>query len=90
LKRKIDEVDKRESKDVRNLLEELNNIKQQLKMQDEKIGSKSLIEEESIKINSNRKSGIQRDDLQDKLNDLILKVNYLEKLISGSRTNLGD
>lgn len=74
---------------MKSLNEEVNNLKLLLRSQGEKIESKTSIEEEGSRINQ-KKSTIQRDDLNDRLNDLILKVNYLEKLISGSKTNIED
>lgn len=57
-------------KDVKNLLEEINNLKFQLKNQNQK--ERLNTEEDYSK--SNRKS---RDDLADKINDLINRVSYL-------------
>lgn len=44
LKKKIEEVDRRETKDIKNLLEEINNLKQ-VKSKGDKMDSKSSIEE---------------------------------------------
>lgn len=57
-------------KDIKNLLEEINNLKFQLKNQNQK--ERLNTEEDYSK--SNRKS---RDDLTDKINDLINRVSYL-------------
>lgn len=91
LKKKLEEVDNREKKDVRDLQEEINSLKQQLKsLKNEKIESKTSLEGDNA--GSHRKLTINRDrdDLNDKVNDLIIKVNYLEKLISGSKNSLSD
>ena len=57
-------------------------------MKAEKTESKSNIEDDR----SNKKStiGRDRDDLSDRLNDLVIKVAYLEKLISGSKNSLNE
>jgi hypothetical protein len=46
LRRRLDEVDKREVKDIKNLLEEINNLKKQIQQnqQPQKIDTKSSIE----------------------------------------------
>lgn len=91
LKKKLEELDSREKKDVKDIQEELNLLKQQLKsLKTEKIDSKTSLEGENG--GSHRKLTINRDrdDLNDKVNDLIIKVSYLEKLISGSKNSLSD
>lgn len=89
LKKRLGEVDSREQKDYKHLLDELNSLKQQLKsLKSERVDSKTSLEEENQR--SHRHSSIHRDDLHDKVNDLILKVSYLEKLIAGSKNSLSD
>lgn len=44
LRRKVEEVDKREARDVKNLLEEINNLKQELKNQAQRSEAKSNFE----------------------------------------------
>lgn len=57
-------------------------------MKSERIDSKTSLEEDR----SHRKSTISkdRDDVSDRLNDLVIKVSFLEKQIAGSKNFLGD
>ena len=63
-------------------------MKQDLRSHSEKLDDK-LNSEEDSRLN-NKKSTIQKDDINDRLNDLIQKVNYLEKLIASSKSSFND
>ena len=57
-------------------------------MRVERVDSKTSLDEENNR--TNRKSTLQKDDFNDRLNDLTAKVSYLEKMLAGSKTLLGD
>jgi hypothetical protein len=56
-------------------MEEINKLKQELRSQSDKFDDK-LNSEDDSRLN-NKKSTIQKDDINERLNDLIQKVNYL-------------
>lgn len=69
------------------LQEEINKLKEKIKsLKSERVDSKASLEEER----SHRKSTIGRDDLGDRLNDLVIKVSFLEKQLASSKSFLGD
>ena len=76
LKKLIEEVDHREKKDYKSLAQEIDSLKQQIKaMRVERVDSKTSLDEENNR--TNRKSTLQKDDFNDRLNDLTAKVSYL-------------